>query len=265
MNKVTVPKLLEKKSSHEPITMITAYDYTFAKIADEAGIDVMLVGDSLGMVVLGHSTTLPVSMEDMIRHTQAVARGTQTALVVADMPFMSYQASEEDAVRNAGRLIRDGLAHAVKVEGGKSTCAAIRRIIAAGMPVMGHLGLTPQSIHVLGGYKVQGKSKDESARLLEDAEALQEAGCFSIVLECVPSSLASEISKRLTIPVIGIGAGPDCDGQVLVLYDCLGLTTDLKPKFVKRFANLREETSKAIHQYIHEVKKKIFPSAEQSF
>lgn len=265
MNKITVPTLLEKKKKREPITMLTAYDATFAKLVDEAGIDVILVGDSLGMVVLGHSSTLPVSMEDMVRHTRAVARGCKNALLIADMPFLSYQVNEDEAVRNAGRLVQEGRAEGVKLEGGTEIVPAIRRIVSAGIPVMGHLGLTPQSVNAFGGYKVQGKSQDAARHILSDAKALEDAGCFSIVLECVPGSLGEEISKALSIPVIGIGAGPKCDGQVLVLYDCLGLTADIHPKFVKRFANLKEEASKAIRQYVDEVKSSAFPSQEHTY
>lgn len=265
MAKMTISKLLEKKKKGERITMLTAYDYTFARLVDEAAVDLILVGDSLGMVVLGHSTTLPVSMEDMVRHTQAVSRGTRNALVTADMPFLSFQVNEEEAVRNAGRLIQEGGAEAVKLEGGKSVAGVIRRIVAAGMPVMGHLGLTPQSIHLLGGYKVQGKTEQSAKILVEDARLLEQAGCFSIVLECVPAPVAGEITRSLGIPVIGIGAGSGCDGQVLVLYDCLGLTTDLNPRFVKQFANLKEEVSRGLREYVREVREGTFPSVEQSF
>ncbi len=262
---MTVTKLLEKKKKGEPITMLTAYDYTFAKLVDEASIDVILVGDSLGMVILGYPSTLPVSMEDMIRHTQAVARGTTNAMVVADMPFLSYQVNEDEAVRNAGRFLQEAGAEGVKLEGGKSVAPIVKRMATAGIPVMGHLGLTPQSVHAFGGYKVQGRSEASARELLADAQALEAAGCFSIVLECVPANLGQEVSRALSIPTIGIGAGNQCDGQVLVLYDCLGLTTDLNPKFVKHFAHLREEVGKGLKQYIEEVKDRRFPSKDQSF
>jgi len=265
MTKISIPKLLEKKKNGEKLTVLTAYDYTFARILDEAGIDIILVGDSLGMVLLGYPTTLPVTMEDMIRHTQAVARGTQNALIVGDMPFNSYQASEPEAVRNAGRFLKEGGAQAVKLEGGSSVVETVKRLVSSGIPVMGHLGLTPQSINVFGGYKVQGKSEAAQEQLLRDAEDLQNAGCISVVLECVPASLGEEMSKRLSIPVIGIGAGPKCDGQVLVLHDCLGLTLDLNPKFVKHFAGLKEEAAKGVRGFIQEVKSGKYPDKEHSF
>jgi len=265
MNKITVTTLKEKKTNREPITVLTVYDYTFAKILDQAGVEVLLVGDSLGMVMLGHPNTLPVTLENMIVHTQAVARGAQHALIITDMPFMTYQINEEEAVRNAGRLVQEGKAEGVKIEGGQVIAGAVRRIVSAGIPVMGHIGLTPQSIHTIGGYKIQGKSKDATDRLLADAKALEEAGCFSLVLECVPAAFGEEVSKALSIPVIGIGAGPKCDGQVLVMHDLLGLYPNLRPKFVKRFADLGELAEKAVRNYVEEVKSGKFPSQEQSF
>jgi len=265
MEKMTVAKLREKKNRKERITMLTAYDYTFARMVDEAGADVVLVGDSLGMVVLGHSTTLPVTMEDMLRHTQAVCRGVSRGMVVADMPFLSYQASEEDALRNAGRFLKETGAEGVKLEGGRSIQNTVRRLVESGIPVMGHLGLTPQSVHAFGGYKVQGKTEEAARKLVEDARALQEAGCFSLVLECVPATLGKEITEALQIPTIGIGAGKYCDGQVLVLYDALGLSTDLHPKFVKRFAGLWDAGIEGLKRYMSEVKDGAFPSDEHSF
>jgi len=264
MEKTTIATLKQKKEALEPIVMLTAYDYTFARMVDEAGVDVVLVGDSLGMPVLGYPTTLPVSMEDMIRHTQAVSRGVKKALLVSDMPFLSFQTSKEEAVRNAGILLKSG-AEAVKLEGGKVVAEIVKTLVGFGIPVMGHLGLTPQSVNLFGGYKVQGKTEHASELLLEEAKMLEEAGCFSIVLECIPAQLAKKISQALKIPTIGIGAGNGCDGQVLVIYDCLGLNPDFHPKFVKRFAHLWEEGLKGIQAYIQEVKARSFPDADHSF
>jgi len=264
MSKITRSTLLEKKKQGVPITVLTAYDYTFAKLLSSFGIDVLLVGDSMGMVMYGHRDTLPVTLTEMVEHTEAVRRGAGDAFVVSDMPFLSYQINEEEAVRNAGELLRHG-AEAVKLEGGTSICPTIRRMVSAGIPVMGHLGLTPQAIHQLGGYKVQGKSEESAKTLLEDAKALENAGCFSIVLECMPAKLAETITKTIAIPTVGIGAGNACDGQVLVLQDCLGLTTDIHPKFVKNFGNVRVEVEKAVRQYIEEVKTRTFPDAEHSY
>ena len=264
MSKITIKTILEKKSKNEKITALTAYDYSFSSILDEAGIDIILVGDSLGMVVLGHSTTLPVTMEDMIRHTRAVSKGASKALLVADMPFLSYQTSESEGIKNAGILLQNG-AEAVKLEGGRSIAQLVKKLTACGIPVMGHLGLTPQSIHAFGGYKVQGKTEKSAEILLEEAQLLQEAGCFSIVLECVPKNLAEQLTKSLDIPTIGIGAGIKCDGQILVLYDCLGLTPEFNPRFAKKFADLREISFKAVSQYIQEVKSSSFPDDAHSF
>ena len=265
MARVTTLELKRKKEAGEPITMLTAYDYPFAQMVDEAGVDIILVGDSLGMVVLGYDSTLPVTQEDMLRHTAAVARGAKRAMVVADMPFMTYQISPEQALENAGQLVKEAGAQAVKLEGGDPVLETIRKIVDAGIPVMGHLGLTPQSIHKLGGYRVQGREKETAERLKREARALEEAGCFSIVLEAIPSWLAREVTEAVSVPTIGIGAGPHCDGQVLVLHDVLGIFQEFKPKFVKRYANLREEALGALREYVREVQEGKFPTAEYSY
>lgn len=238
MMKNTVSTFREQKAKGEKISMLTAYDYSTAKLMDEAGINGILVGDSLGMVMLGYEDTLPVTMEDMIHHTAAVCRGAKNTLVVGDMPFMSYQVSVEEAVYNAGRLMKEGRCQAVKLEGGASVCPQIRAITNASIPVMAHIGLTPQSINAFGGFKVQGKSEEAAKKLLEDAKAVEEAGAFAVVLECVPAKLAELISKSISIPTIGIGAGAGCDGQILVYQDMLGLFSDFTPKFVKKYANV---------------------------
>lgn len=261
----TVIDLLNKKRQGQKITMLTAYDYPFATVVDEAGIDMILVGDSLSMVVQGNDTTLPVTMDEMIYHTKIVVRATRRAMVVADMPFMSYQVSVEEAVRNAGRLIKDAGAHAVKLEGGREILPHVKALTSAEIPVIGHLGLTPQAVLRMGGYKLQGKTEQQAKRIKEDALMLQEAGAVAIVLEVIPKELAKEITESLDIPTIGIGAGPYCDGQVLVIHDLLGLFEKFTPKFVKRYANLREEILKAIRQYKDEVEKGIFPDEEHSF
>ena len=263
--KKTVSTLQQAKENGQKITMLTAYDYSTAKLMDEAGIDMILVGDSLGNVILGYEDTISVTMEDMIHHTAAVTRGAKNAFVVADMPFMSYQISVEEAVTNAGRLMKEGRANAVKLEGGKSVCPQIKAITQAGIPVVAHLGLTPQSINALGGYKVQGKSEDAAKKLLEDALAVQEAGAFALVLECVPTKLASLITKKLTIPTIGIGAGNECDGQVLVYQDMLGMFSDYVPKFVKQFAQVGEIMKKAFSDYKEEVASGAFPAEKNSY
>ena len=256
--KVTVPAIRAMKRVQR-IGMLTAYDYPTAKIADAAGTDIILVGDSLGMVVLGYPDTLSVTMEDMVHHTRAVVRGTQRALIVGDMPYMSYHVSLEESVRNAGEFIRAG-AHAVKIEGGKAQrIRTIEAILDAEIPVMGHIGLTPQSVNVVGGFKLQGKNADDARRLLDEAVALDRAGCFSIVLECVPEELASLITERVSVPTIGIGAGPACDGQVLVFHDLLGLYDGHTPKFVRRYANSAEEWRKAIARYLEDVRSGRFP------
>ena len=264
VKRVTVVDIQNKKGK-EPIVMITAYDYPSAQMVDEAGVDIILVGDSLGMVVLGYDSTLPVTMEDMLRHTAAVVRGSRRALVVGDMPFMSYQLSPEQALDNAGRFIKEAGAHAVKLEGGEEVLEAIRKITSAGIPVMGHIGLTPQSIHKIGGYRVQGRDEKTAEKLKKDAKLLEEAGCFSIVLEAVPMNLAKEITESLSIPTIGIGAGSYCDGQVLVYHDVLGLFQEFKPKFVKRYAELRGEIVEAIKRYADEVRERKFPDEEHSY
>ncbi len=264
MRKTTVLDLAALKAEGRRIVMITAYDAVFARIFDEAGVDVILVGDSLGQVVLGYSDTLNVSMDDMLRHTAAAARGRTRALLVADMPFLSYQTGVSDAVRNAGRLLQAG-AEAVKLEGGRNIEGTIRAIASCDIPVMGHIGLTPQSVHRMGGYRVQGRTDAQRERLLDDAVAVQEAGAFSLVLEGIPSALAEEITGRLSIPTIGIGAGPACDGQVLVMHDLLGLFEEFRPKFVRRFAELRNPVADAVSSYAAAVRDGSFPGAEHSF
>lgn len=264
-DKVTVPKVISMKEKGEKISMITAYDFTGAKIVDEAGIDIILIGDSLGMVMQGKSSTLPVTIEDIIYHTRMVKNGTERALVVGDMPFMSYQVSVSQAVQNAGRLVQEGGAEAIKLEGGREFTDRIKAIVSCGIPVMGHLGLTPQSINIFGRYRVRGKEQKEAKRIIEDAKYLQEAGVFSIVLEAVPLPVAKEITENVNIPTIGIGASQFCDGQVLVFHDLLGLFEEFKPKFVKRYAHLKQDAVKAVRQYIDEVKKGIFPDEEHSY
>lgn len=263
--KNTVITFQEAKKQGEKLSMLTAYDYSTAKLVDNAGINSILVGDSLGMTMLGYENTLSVTMEDMIHHTAAVTRGAKNALVVADMPFMSYQASVYDAVVNAGRLIKEGGAQAVKLEGGTEFCDSIRAIVNASIPVMAHLGLTPQSIHAFGGFKVQGKGEAAAQKLLDEARAVEKAGAFAVVLECVPQKLAARISKELSIPTIGIGAGAGCDGQVLVYQDMLALFSGFKPKFVKYFANIGEEMTEAFRRYDKEVKEGTFPAQEHTF
>lgn len=263
--KNTVSTILEQKKNGDKITMLTAYDYSTAKLIDEAGINSILIGDSLGNVILGYEDTLSVTMEDMLHHTRAVARGAKNALVVADMPFMSYQTSVYDAVVNAGRLIKEGRAQAVKLEGGAAVCEQIRAIVNASIPVVAHLGLTPQSINAFGGYKVQGKSEEAAKKLISDAKAIEEAGAFALVLECVPAKLAELISQIISIPTIGIGAGAGCDGQVLVYQDMLGMFSDYTPKFVKKFANIGEAMTQAFREYINEVKSGTFPAEEHGY
>jgi len=265
MGKVTVSTLKKKKAQGEKITMITAYDYPSAMMADEAGIDMILVGDSLGNAVLGYETTLPVTMDDMIHHTKAVVRGTKNALVIGDMPFLSYHLSIDKAVANAGRFIQEAGAQAVKLEGGEERLNVTKAIVSTGIPVLGHIGLTPQSVHQMGGFKVQGKDKEKAEKLLRDAKILEEAGAFGIVLECVPAALAKVISESITIPTIGIGGGPDCDGQVLVWHDVLGITQNMKPRFVKNYANLYPVIIEALQKYKTEVEQGKFPQKEHSF
>ena len=262
--KITVPKIREMKSAGEPITVLTAYDYQTARMLDDCGVEVLLVGDSLGNVVYGFDSTLPVTMEMMIAHTGAVVRGRKNALVVSDMPFMSYQPSLSDAIANAGRLVKEGGTEAVKLEGGLKAAGTIRAIVDADIPVMGHIGLRPQAVNMMGGYKVQGKLESERLSLIEDARAVEAAGAFALVLEAVPSDLAREISGLLSIPVIGIGAGPHCDGQVLVVNDMLGLS-EFKPRFVRHFAELSASVKGAASEYVKEVKSGNFPAASESF
>ncbi len=262
--KITPPAFKALKGN-EKITVLTAYDYPTAKFVDEAGIDAVLVGDSLGMVCLGYPDTVPVTMEDMLHHTRAVARGATHALVVADMPFLSYQVCIAEAILNAGRFIKEARADCVKLEGGTRMAATVEAIVNAGIPVMGHIGLTPQTASELGGFKVQGKSDQAAAALVDDARALEEAGAFSIVIECVPAAVAERVTEAISIPTIGIGAGAGCDGQVLVLHDMVGLFDRFLPKFVKRYAQLSDEIKKAAQQYIKEVKAGEFPAQEHTF
>ena len=262
--KITTLTFRRKKERREAISMLTAYDYPTALAIDQAGIDCILVGDSLGMVVLGYSKTLPVTMEDMLHHCRAVSRGARYALLVGDMPFMSYQADVSDAVRNAGRFLQESGMDAVKLEGGRERAEVVRQIVLAGIPVMGHLGLTPQSVHQLGGFRPQGRDAEAARRLLQDAQILEEAGCFSLVLESVPARLASLISRRLSIPTIGIGAGAGCDGQVLVTHDLLGLFDRFTPKFVKKYADLHGEMARAFSEYRAEVENGSFPEEQHS-
>ncbi|MBS6507492.1 MAG: 3-methyl-2-oxobutanoate hydroxymethyltransferase [Paraclostridium bifermentans] len=263
--KNTVVTFKESKESNEKLTMLTAYDYSTAKLIDSCGINGILVGDSLGMVCLGYEDTLSVTMEDMIHHTKAVSRGCTNTLIVADMPFMSYQTSTYDAVVNAGRLIKEGRAHAVKLEGGVEVFNQIQEIVKSSIPVMGHIGLTPQSVNAFGGFKVQGRDELAAKKLIEDALAVEDAGAFAVVLEGVPSKVASLITKKLNIPTIGIGAGASCDGQVLVYQDMLGMFSDFTPKFVKKYENIGEKMKNAFSNYIDEVKTEVFPSEEHSF
>ncbi|GEC89911.1 MULTISPECIES: 3-methyl-2-oxobutanoate hydroxymethyltransferase [Brevibacillus] len=262
---ITTSSIRKKKETRTPITMVTAYDYPSAKLVDEAGADMILVGDSLGMVVLGYDSTIPVTMEDMLHHTKAVTRGAKRAFVVADLPFLSYHGTVEEAVKNAGRLMQEGLAKAVKMEGGRELAPIITRCVQAGIPVVGHIGLTPQSVHQLGGYKVQGRDLEAAKKLLDEALAIQEAGAFAIVLECVPEEVAGMIADKLDIAVIGIGAGATCDGQVLVFHDMVGYASDITPKFVKRYANIGETIREAVETYNKEVEARSFPGPEHVF
>ncbi len=262
--KVTTSSFRQKKERGEPITMLTAYDYPTALAEDQAGIDSILVGDSLGMVVLGYQNTLPVTMEEMLHHSRAVSRGSKYALLIGDMPFMSYQVSTEQAVRNAGRFLQEAGMEAVKLEGGRDRVEAIHAIVGAGIPVMGHLGLTPQSVNQMGGFRPQGRTASAATRLLEDSLMLEEAGCFSLVIESVPARLAELISKTLSIPTIGIGAGLSCDGQVLVTHDLLGLFDRFTPKFVKKYADFHAEMQNAFTEYISDVQGRSFPADEHT-
>ncbi|MBU2703272.1 3-methyl-2-oxobutanoate hydroxymethyltransferase [Sporomusaceae bacterium BoRhaA] len=264
-NKITTSILRQYKSESRTIVMLTAYDYPMAKLLDEAGVDMLLVGDSLGNVVLGYDSTIPVTMEDMLHHVKAVCRGAKRAMVVADMPFMSYQISIQEALKNAGRLLQEGGAQAVKLEGGIAMAATVQVIVTAGIPVVGHLGLTPQSVNQLGGFKVQARDEQAAQKLLDDARALETAGAFALVLECIPDGLARRVSESIHIPTIGIGAGVACDGQVLVIHDLLGLNSGFTPKFVKKYADLHHEMMDVIQKYIGDVKERKFPSEEHSF
>ena len=263
--RVTITQIKEMKQKGEKISMLTAYDYSTAKLIDEAGIPLILVGDSLGMVVLGYGSTIPVTMDEMIHHTKAVVRGAAKALIVGDMPFMTYQVSIEDALRNAARFMQEGGAQAVKLEGGEVMAETVKKIVSYGIPVMGHIGLTPQSIHQLGGFKVVGKTPEAAIRMLNDAVALDQDGAFAIVLECVPEPLSKLITEKVSAPTIGIGAGKYCDGQVQVISDLLGLYTDFVPKHAKQYARLFEIIKKATADYMAEVKAGTFPTEKQSY
>ncbi len=264
-DKITVPHIMKMMQRGERITCLTAYDYAFARILDDAGVEMLLVGDSLGCVVQGGANTLAVTMDEMIYHTRLVVRARKRALVIGDMPFLSYQTGRDEALRNAGRFFKEAGAEAVKLEGGVAVQDSIRAIVDAGMPVMGHIGLTPQSVHQFGGYKIQGRERERREALLRDAVAVEQAGAFAVVLEGMPEDLAGEISERLAIPTIGIGAGLQCDGQVLVIHDMLGLFDDFTPKFVKRYADVKQIMLGAVKEYISDVKERKFPAPEYSF
>ncbi|HEY6063574.1 MAG TPA: 3-methyl-2-oxobutanoate hydroxymethyltransferase [Chitinophagaceae bacterium] len=265
IKKVTTNTLQKMKASGEKITMLTAYDFSFAKIIDGAGIDVILVGDSASNVMAGHETTLPITMDQMIYHAQSVIRGIDRCLVVVDMPFGSYQSNSDIALASAIRIMKETGGHSVKMEGGEEVVDAIRRIVSAGIPVMGHLGLTPQSIYKFGTYTVRAKEEDEANKLRKDAKLLEEAGCFAIVLEKIPAALAKEVSESISIPTIGIGAGGHCDGQVLVMHDMLGINTEFKPRFLRQYLNIHEQATKAVQQYIKDVKSKDFPNEAEQY
>ena len=263
--RLTIKDLQDMKARGEKIPMMTAYDYTSGKLLEQAGIPLMLVGDSLGMVVLGYDSTVPVTMDDMLHHIKTVVRGTEKAHIVGDLPFMSYHAEVSEAIRNAGRILKEGGAQSIKLEGGQAMAETVNRIVKSGIPVMGHVGLTPQSVNQLGGYRVQGKTISDAIRLMEDTRALEEAGAYAVVLECVPAALAQMITDRLSIPTIGIGAGAGCDGQVQVLHDFLGLFTDFLPKHARRYANLAETIQDAASQYISDVHLGEFPTDKESY
>ena len=265
MRRVTTRRLQDMKKQGKRISCLTAYDALIARILDDAGIDLILVGDSLGNIVQGHETTIPVTLDDIIYHTKAVVKGVQRALVVADMPFMSYQVSPEEAFRNAGRLMKEAGASAVKVEGGHRVCEAVRRMTEAGIPVMAHLGLTPQSINQFGSYRARGQNTEEAEEMMRDAKELEEAGAFAVVLEKIPMQLAQKITESLTIPTIGIGAGPHCDGQILVYSDMLGLTIDFSPRFVRRYDSLHERVDDSVHRYIQDIQSGNFPDESESY
>ncbi len=263
--KMTVPEVRSMKEKGEKVVCLTAYDYCLARILDESGIDILLVGDSLGSVVQGHDNTLPVTVGDVIYHTKAVVRGRRRALVVSDMPFMTFQLGVDEAKRNAGRLVQEGGAESVKLEGGVTQAATIEGLVKMGVPVMGHVGLTPQSVHQFGGYRIQGRGEADARAILDDAMAVEQAGAFAVVLEGIPVQLAREITQRVSIPTIGIGAGMHCDGQILVVHDMLGLFDDFTPKFVKRYANLKETIGGAVRSYMEEVRTEAFPAEEHTF
>ena len=265
VKKITTNTLLKMKASGEKISMITAYDFSFAKIFDAAGIDIILVGDSASNVMAGHETTLPITLDQMIYHAQSVVRGIQRCLVVVDMPFGTYQGNSKEALNSAIRIMKETGGHSVKLEGGIEVVESVKRIVGAGVPVMGHLGLTPQSIYKFGTYTVRAKEEEEAAKLKSDALALQEAGCFAIVLEKIPASLAKEVSESLTIPTIGIGAGGSCDGQVLVMHDMLGINTEFKPRFLRQYLNMFEQITGAVQQYISDVKTNDFPNEKEQY
>ncbi|MFW5985471.1 MAG: 3-methyl-2-oxobutanoate hydroxymethyltransferase [Halanaerobiaceae bacterium] len=263
--KTTIKDIMKMKTDRKKISMLTAYDFYMGKLVDEAGIDIILVGDSLGMVIQGQKDTLPVTLEEMIYHTKLVDRGRREALLVTDLPFMSFQVSVEKALTSAGRIMKESGAQAVKLEGGQRVVPQIKAMTEAGIPVMGHLGLTPQSVNQFGGFKVQGQEKKKAQQLISDAQALEEAGIFALVLETVPHQLASIITEKVSIPTIGIGAGPDCDGQVLVLHDLLGVDEEFKPRFARQYANLNQIIKKAVREYIDDIKEGSFPTEEESF
>lgn len=263
--KFTVKSFQEAKNNNRKITMLTAYDYSMAKMVDEAGVDAILIGDSLGMVFQGNDSTLPVTVDEIIYHTKAVVRGSKRALIISDMPFMSYHVSKEDAVRNAGRLVKEGGAHAVKLEGGTKYAEIIKAIVDAQIPVMGHIGLTPQSVNAFGGFKVQGKDEAAAKQIIEDAKALENAGAFAITLEGIPAKLAKIVTETVNVPTIGIGAGKDCDGQVLVINDMMGMFSDFVPKFVKQYAKLNIDINTALKAYISEVASGAFPTDNHTF
>ncbi len=263
--KITARSIREQKNSGKPITCLTAYDFPTAALLDEIGIDIVLVGDSLGTVLLGYDSTRPVTMRDMLHHTKAVSRAVKNSLVVSDMPFGSYESSPEKAIQNAQRLIKEGGASSVKLEGGKSMAKTVASLVQKSIPVMGHVGLTPQSAELLGGYKVQGQTPEEAKRILEDARALDEAGAFAVVLECIPADLAKRITDEISVPTIGIGAGPHADGQVLVIHDLLGLLNGPRPRFVRAYADLRSSMREAVHQFKNDVLTRNFPSAKESY
>jgi 3-methyl-2-oxobutanoate hydroxymethyltransferase len=264
-DKVTVPKLAGMKKKGRKVVMVTCYDATFARLVDRTDVDAVLVGDSLGNVIQGHKTTLPVTLEDVIYHCRAVSRGLTKPLLVGDMPFLTYQVSTEEAIRNAGRLLSEGRAEAVKLEGGRRMADVVARLTGIGIPVMGHIGLTPQSVHEFGGYRIQGRSEEAARALLDDAAALEQAGVFSMVLEGIPSTLAAAISAKVSVPTIGIAAGPECDGQVLVLHDLLGLDEDFRPKFARRYAEMAGDVRDALNRFSEEVRAGDFPGPEHSF